>query len=107
MRTHEEICIFFVFFTSIFQAELNRRIDNYNDIYISQTQAFRVRGIGPIISVFVLTKFSFCTYKEEEWLLSDDPGFDVNINNYEMLLRTSRVKAIDSNILLLANYDLV
>ena len=26
-------------------------------------------------------KVQFYTYKEEEWLLSDDPGFNVNINN--------------------------
>ena len=55
--------VFFFIFTSIFQAEHNRRIDNYNDIYISQMEAFRVRGIGLIISVFVLINFSFVLIK--------------------------------------------
>ena len=55
--------VFFDIFTSIFQAEHNRSIDNYSDIYISQMEAFRVRGIGPIISVFVLIKFSFVLIK--------------------------------------------
>ena len=55
--------VFFDIFTSIFQAEHNRSIDNYSDIYISQMEAFRVRGVGPIISVFVLIKFSFVLIK--------------------------------------------
>ena len=54
---------FFDIFTSIFQAEHNRSIDNYSDIYISQMEAFRVRDVGPIISVFVLIKFSFVLIK--------------------------------------------
>ena len=55
--------VFSCIFTSIFQAQHNRSIDNYNDIYISQMEAFRVRGIGPIISVFVLIKLSFVVIK--------------------------------------------
>ena len=37
-------------------------------------EAFRVRDVGPIISVFVLIKRGMA--------FSDDPGFNVNINNY-------------------------
>ena len=74
--------VFFGIFTSIFQAEHSRRIDNYNDIYISQMEAFRVRGIGLIISVFVLIKFSFILIKRRNGFFLIEPGFNVNINNY-------------------------